>query len=243
MKKIFFAILVCMSFSNSFAQSDKKLKKMTENNAEQIETLTSQRTNLKNELDSINDIIGQIKNRSFERETPEKELNRRLSCYKNVKELSEKFDLDLRKNKYKDLPLVGLYSEIVEMYRSISEDVGQYQKEKNDYYKSRIELLGRQINNLVPRHSEGFIRSFEKLAEQIEYYRYAMFELKRVIKLFDSMNQNSNDIARIKSTLKEDGETEIIDEIPFTKKLLNSYIDKPSLRDLIKSNPSFNTIK
>lgn len=232
MKQILIVVLACLSCSNIYAQSDKKLKK-------QIDDLTKQKTELEAELNNINTEIALIENRSFSRETPEQSLKRKLSFYRNIAELSKKMEKNLNSSS----SLVRSYSYIIAMYESVLK-TGGYDKVQNDLYKNQIEAITHQVQNLDPPHADTFIESFEKLATQIKDYRFTMFELIRVFDLVDEKSKSGMESAKIHKSLSDDEETEFIDKIPYTKNLLKEYIDSDDRgRQGIRTRKAFSTIK
>lgn len=240
MKRIIFAILLCLSFSTIYAQSERKIKKLIEDNEELIADLKSKKEALDAELNRINTEIAQIENRSFERETPEQTSKKKLSSCRRLADISKKIE----KNIESSSPLIRAYSYIIEMYQSTLEN-GGYNKARNELHKGQIEPVTHQVQNLDPPHTEDFINSFERLMTMIKDYRFTMYELVRVFDLVDEMARNNKDVDGIYSSLRADEETEFIDKIPFTKKLLNDYIkaDKAGRLNIRKNEPSLETIK
>ena len=239
MKQIILVLIACLLCSNIDAQ-DKKLQK-------QIDGLKKQKTELETELNSINTKIALIENRSFSRETPSQLLKRRLSSYRDVEELSKKMPRNLDRN----APIVDSYYYIIEMYESVmagddkkpiwGNETHGYDKVKNDFYKNNIEAFRHQVMTVEPQQS--FVQSFEKLATQIKDYRFTMFELVRIFDLVDEKTKKM-DVDGIYSSLRADEETEFVDKIPFTKSLLQEYIEADEiLRNKIRERKMFDTIK
>jgi hypothetical protein len=132
------------------------------------------------------------------------------------------------------------------MYLSLQNDKreGGYQKEKNEFYKNQSEALRHQVSALKPAHNDSFIQSFEELLTQIKDYRFTMFELVRVFDLVDEKSKNGMEGTEISSSLRADEETEFIDKIPYTKDLLDKYIESDRRgRKEIREFEEFSTIK
>lgn len=241
MKKILLTIILFLSFSAVYSQSERKLKKMAEENAELIDDLKSKKDVLDKELSRINTEIAKIEHRSFERETPELNLKKRLAWYKDVASLAK--DISFQQKLKTSQPLFNTYSLIIEMYLSLQVE-GGYQKEKNDFYKNQFGALKHQLSILDPAHEGSFIQSFENLLSQISDYRFTMFELVRLFDLVDEKENEGMEKAKIYSSLKADEETEIVDKIPFTQGLLRTYIKSNStVRSNIRKYDTFKTIK
>lgn len=240
MKRIIFAILLCLSFSTIYAQSERKIKKLIEDNDELIADLKSKKDALDAELNRINTEIAQIENRSFARETPDQNIKKKLAWFDDIPALVR--DLNFRQ-KLHNTQFANTYSLIIEMYLSLQKNVG-YQKDKNDFYKNQFEALKHQLSILDPAHKESFIQSFESLTTQIKDYRFTMFELVRVFDLVDEKGKNGMERAEIYSSLRADEETEFVDKIPYTKDLLREYIETDDVgRDKIRHLNAFSTIK
>lgn len=241
MKKILLTIMVCLSFSAVYSQSERKLKKMTEENAELIEDLKSKKDELNKELSRINTEISHIEHRSFARETPEQSLKKKLAWYKDVSSLAN--DVSFQQKLKTSQSLFNTYSLIIKMYLSLQKK-GGYQKEDNDFYKNQFGALKHQLSMLDPAHNESFIQSFEELSTQIKDFRFTMFELIRVFDLVDEKSKNGMESAEIYSSLRADEETEFIDKIPYTKFLLKDYIETDDRgRQGIRTRKAFSTIK
>jgi len=233
MKKILFAVLICLSCSYIYAQSDKKLKK-------QIDDLTEKKAELEIELNRINTEIAQIENRSFSRETPDQGLRKKLAWFDDVKSLANDVNVQQR---LRNSQLGNTYSLITKMYLTLLKD-GGYKKEDNDFYNNQVNAIKHQLSLMEPAHKESFMQSFEELSSLIKDYRFTMFELIRVFDLVDEREGNGMEKAKIYSSLKADEETEFIDKIPYTQFLLRNYINSnPIYRKKIRENDAFKTIK
>lgn len=208
-----------------------------------IKRLRSKESALKTDSANLSAALATIENRSFTQASPEELLMQKLSKYENIEALATDGELiRLLNGKYRRMQLSHTYQIIINMYNSLQVN-GGYMKSQNDQYVNNSENIRSQITQINPAHSQGFLDSFDSMISKIKDFRYAMFELKRVFALVDEKEETSTDRAKIKSSLKEDDETEIIDKIPFTKKLLSDYIDNPMRRSKILSHPSFSTIQ
>ena len=233
MKKIIsMLIMVLCCVSSSVSAQSKVIKK-----------LKARESTLKVDSANLSAAIATIENRSFTQASPEELLMQRLSEYESIEALAKDGELiRLLKGKYRHMKISHTYLIIINMYNSLQVN-GGYMKSQNDQYVNNSENIRSQITQINPAHSQGFLDCFDSMISKIKDFRYAMFELKRVFALVDEKEETSTDRAKIKSSLKEDDETEIIDKIPFTKKLLSDYIDNPMRRSKILSHPSFGTIQ
>ena len=221
MKKVLFAFLICFSFSNIYAQSEKELKERVESNQKFIKIYTSKKEDLRAELDTIEKYISLIENRSFSRESPEQKMEKWLAGYVDVQQFvkDNRFQQRLMESQISS-QIKDAYTLLVDMYNSLQKD-GRYVKEDNDRYKNEI---GNLRSILTPLHKGSFMQSFESIATLINDYRFTIYELDRVLNLVDELHNSGMRREDIYNALRNDEETDYIDKIPFTKEKLEQYI-------------------
>lgn len=234
MKKIFLAILVSLLGFSVNAQ-DKKLKK-------EIDNKTNVKSELEMQLMSIDLQIDKVKNRSLR--SDDEYIKKKLASYKDIKALyeDEAFQRKLKESKFAET-----YSSIEKMYKSILGDGGGYKPLDNDLYKIQIDRLRDELVKLkrdkIIIHKDSFLRSFDDLSELIKDYKFTMSELLRVFDVVDYKSQKMPS-SEIYQSLQDDHETEYIDKIPFTKYLLEKYINSDNFsRGKIREYHVFSTIK
>lgn len=243
MKKVLFAFLICFSFSNIYAQSEKELKERVESNQKYIRINTSKKEDLRAELDTIEKYISLIENRSFSRESPEQKMEKWLAGYVDVQQFvkDNRFQQRLMESQISS-QIKDAYTLLVDMYNSLQKN-GGYVKVDNDKYKNKIDDM-RSI--LTPLHKGSFMQSFESIATLINDYRFTMYELVRVFELVEDMVHQRMKKDEIEISLRNDGEIVFIEKIPSTKKLLQEYIDLTDVdikKRLDIRNKVFSTIK
>lgn len=213
---------------------------------ELIGKLNTKDSILRDELDSLNVKISKIKDRSFTIEAPEQKVRKRLAYCDGIKQLVDYYEKNREfKKSLDDSEEFSAYKTIVLMYLSLQKD-GGYKKDENDSFKSQLKTINQQLDNL--KLSDKFKADFEDMATKIKDYRFTMFELVRV---FDLIDGNKDEPAKIYSDLRRDGETEFIDKIPFAKKLLENYLDADGKntinagkgREYIRALSCFSTIQ
>lgn len=246
MKRIIIAVLLCLSYSMAFAQSDKQKRRDIKDKQEIIKRYETECKELANELNTIDSLIAIIKDRTFAPETPEERIKKRLICFDNIQSLAndEKFQGEWSVGSQ----LTNPYELVIKMYKTtesitetgINRNKG-YNKEENDKYVALLDDLRKKLLDL--NHKDSFMKSFDQLASQIQDYRFVMYELLRVFDLVDEKAKEVKDKAKIRFELKAENETEDIDKIPFAKGLLETYIKgEPKKREEIRGRSYFETI-
>lgn len=203
--------------------------------------LNKTKEELVTQLKQINAVIAKIENRSFKREEPERLFRALLAGYKDVESLADDVN---NLEQYKDLKkLYSTYATIISMYNVLQKN-GGYDATQNTDHKTCIKSLREEIANLNPAHKESFIRSFDEVAALIEDYEFTMYELFRVFDLVDDLSKEGKGYMEIGSKLSDDGETEYINKINYTKYLLYTYIRADAKeRAEIRKLRCFSTIK
>lgn len=246
MNRIIVAVLLCLSYSMTFAQSDKEKRKTIKDQQELIKRYETECKELANQLKTIDSLIDIIKDRTFAPETPEERIKKRLICFDNIQSLAndEKFQREWSVGSQ----LTNPYELVIKMYKTtesitetgINRSKG-YNKEENDKFVALLDDLRKKLLDL--NHKDSFMKSYDQLATQIQDYRFVMYELLRVFDLVDEMENEGKEQAKIRYDLKAENETEDIDKIPFAKGLLEAYIKgNAEMRGKIRGRSYFETI-
>lgn len=212
MKRIFILWVAVSCALGMNAQSKKEMEKA-------VESSKKKKTEMEARYQALRSLNARIATREFSTETPEDYLRRRLVSYPDVKSMA-KDNIFKKEPKYKDLPIAKGYISLIEMYKSLGVN-GGYSKEQNEEFKKELDAIKEQVENM--NHKDSFLQSFDDLAKGIRDYRFAMFELPRVFALVKEMEKKGR--SDIYLSLQKDAETDIIDQIPYTQKVLKNYIE------------------
>ena len=216
MNKILILLVAISCSIGMSAQNKKDLKKA-------ITSFQKQKTELEAKYQTLISSNARIGKRKFVTENPEESLKKRLAFYRNIKEMA-KSNIFEKKPEYEKLPFANSYITLISMYKSLDEDGGYNQKE-NEAFISELDTIKEHIMSKDIKHTDTFIQSFDDLDNCIRNYRFAMFELARIFVLVKEKEKEEKiEIANIYQSLQDDYETDFVDNIPYTKKLLRRYI-------------------
>lgn len=224
MKKILFALTLCF-IASTVCLAQSQYEKLSLN---KLNKLMKEKND---SLEMLKGSIARINERSFVEETPEDAFKKEVVSYSSVEDMVRDYrKMNNLKRKYANLNLCQLYSDLIAICLSTMPAPKQhgtlggcYEKEQNDRYKNQIVIIKKEILKFVPEHNENFRQSLDNLEESLNDYRFAMFELARVINLVNEKAKTLEGPA-ILSQLKTDEETEFVDKIPFTRDQLQKYV-------------------
>lgn len=224
MKKIFFALTICF-IASTVCLAQSQYEKLSLN---KLNKLMKEKND---SLEMLKGSIARINQRSFVEETPEDAFKKEVVSYSSVEDMVRDYrKMNNLKRKYGNLNLCQLYSDLIAICLSTMPAPKQhgalggcYEKEQNDRYKNQIVVIKKEILKFVPEHNEHFRQSLDNLEESLNDYRFAMFELARVINLVNEKAKTLEGPA-ILSQLKADEETELVDKVSFTRDQLQKYV-------------------
>lgn len=212
-------LILLFAFSCSLSMNAQKKKKSDFEEA--IKEYNEEILKLEEKYENLKASNARISKRRFVTENPEQSLRNRLSSYENIQEMAEG-DIFSKKPEYQNLPFANSYISLIKMYNSLK--TGGYKQEENEAFKNELDTIKVHILSMDPKHEDSFIQSFDDLDNLIRNYRFAMFELAR---LFELVKEKEGEIeqAGIYKSLCDDGETDFVNKIPYTRAVLINYIN------------------
>ena len=206
-------IIICMLLGclNMAAQSQRKIREYKQ----KVEDAKEMKYALENRLKEINEQINKIIDRGLLKTD---NLENYICGFSSVDEMYKAKNIKgiLDKNKEKLGGYYLPYSNLLLMRHSL-ETI--YVRADNDRFIRELPLT----NSLYPNHKPTFLDSYEKLKKGIRDYAFVISELVRVFDMIDSSEPLS------------DEDRKDIDNIPYAKRQLDDYLNKPNKRKDIRA--------